>query len=724
MYNKLSVIQIKKGFIKSQEKTLTLFFNNNVGESEYSPNIDSVSIIYYLSLNEFLKHNNKYLRGSNLILKDLGLDLIFERIYSMTNESIIILFNTNGNDDQLSNTININLEGVKLFWYIDNSVTKCYINDCDCHTDGFFDYVEGNEDDNQDNNCMKLYHLNLDSNGHGHFDNPNENGNDCHAYYNSGFFNCNNGANGGNNGGTNGGNNGGTNGGNNGGNNCGNNGGNNGGANGGNNGGANGGNNGGANGGNNGGANGGANGCNCNNNTNNNTNNNSNNNCSSNDLDSNKIQDHPFNIYNNKYTTSNSNSYNQISDLNCSDKIEDDENNNNNSVKLNIGVMIPLTGLLFNEGKFASDALKFVKEYVLNVECDFDFNFIQKDIKSDNEIANNIKDMHRHENVDVFIIGPIDNNKLLVAEEYILSNNLLVLIFGPSYLKKENTKNIISISPDINFQSKVLSEYVKLKKVGKFNYVIPVLNSNIYGTVLFNYFKKNLENSDSINLQFPINYVLETMSNSLIFENLKNQVSYLINTKNVQKNQITVLFLSSYEILTFIAYILSVEDNSILEEINWIGCDKNHIIFDSYLNHIYYDELNLNEKKISLNRIKQFLINVNFICLTQDYEETNSNNEILANISYNPIALGIADSFWLIANSFLRTKSLNKSKLLNTILGISSCQFGLTGNLELDKNGARKYFKYCIRKGYIYNEKFVWERVGTCDNKVGLTLEY
>ena len=123
-----------------------------------------------------------------------------------------------------------------------------------------------------------------------------------------------------------------------------------------------------------------------------------------------------------------------------------------------------------------------------------------------------------------------------------------------------------------------------------------------------------------------------------------------------------------------------------------------------------------------IGKFGQFLINVNFICLTQDYEETNSNNEILANISYNPIALGIADSFWLIANSFLRTKSLNKSKLLNTILGISSCQFGLTGNLELDKNGARKYFKYCIRKGYIYNEKFVWERVGTCDNKVGLTL--
>ena len=71
-----------------------------------------------------------------------------------------------------------------------------------------------------------------------------------------------------------------------------------------------------------------------------------------------------------------------------------------------------------------------------------------------------------------------------------------------------------------------------------------------------------------------------------------------------------------------------------------------------------------------------------------------------------------------------KTESFNKTKLLNTILGISSNQFGLTGNLELDKNGVRKHFKYCIRKGYLYNEKFVWERVGTCDNKLGLTLEY
>ena len=113
-------------------------------------------------------NNKKHIQNSKFIIKELDLDLICEGIDYIDNNNISLYFKFK--EDCKHITSDINLSHYELLWYLDTSSAKCYVNECDCHDDGFFDYTDSNVDPNLNNDNMKLYYFNIDNKGHGHFD--------------------------------------------------------------------------------------------------------------------------------------------------------------------------------------------------------------------------------------------------------------------------------------------------------------------------------------------------------------------------------------------------------------------------------------------------------------------------------------------------------------------------------------------------------------------------
>ena len=178
-------------------------------------------------------------------------------------------------------------------------------------------------------------------------------------------------------------------------------------------------------------------------------------------------------------------------------------------------------------------------------------------------------------------------------------------------------------------------------------------------------------------------------------------------------------FISSYEIFEFINFVIKIDDKRLLESINWLGSDSNHLIFNSNTEYIYNSILLTNEKTVSIGRIKDFLISVNFVCLAHYYEESYDNMKIIEDIGSNPFVLQVVDCFLLLGNSFLKSRSTNKNKLRNIIKNITKGYIGLTGNLELTNNGSRKYSGYYLRMAKSINYKFSWNNIGSYDKRNG-----
>ena len=192
-----------------------------------------------------------------------------------------------------------------------------------------------------------------------------------------------------------------------------------------------------------------------------------------------------------------------------------------------------------------------------------------------------------------------------------------------------------------------------------------------------------------------------------VYNKIKNEINKLYDS-NVSHKQIYLHFISYYEILDFIIYLLQNDNEDVLMKINWIGTDSNYINFNKYLEDYYSKKLGENFK---FCQIFSYLSEVNFVCLVNDYISNGFNNNIIEIIGDNPFVLQLYDTFNLLANSFIKSKSTNVNKLKILIKEDSKNTNGFTGNLEIDNSGSRIYGKYILKKAYYNNYIFSWKKV-------------
>ena len=424
-----------------------------------------------------------------------------------------------------------------------------------------------------------------------------------------------------------------------------------------------------------------------------------------------------------KSSTKNVKYYNSIHDIyKCNSIDKTDKLHDSKKKKLNVGIFIPLSGLLYNEGRAANNTLKYLKNELISMNDEIEFIFSMNDLKSDEYLLKKIKELHRNENIEIFICGPMDNNKMKIIEVYVKSNNLLLLTFGYSLKNNFISENIISLSPVLDVQARAASAYIENNNKSLKKHIIPCYINNIYGNYLFNSVTNRLKDINNIGIDSAVTYELSSIDLNKMYNKIKNKIDNLLNA-DVSSKQIYLYFISYYEIINFVAYVLENDEDKIFEKINWVGTDSNHIIFNKYLKEYYYETFNVNSSDVSFKKVMEFFVKVKFICFTHHYDEHVKNNIIIETTGTNPFGLEMFDCFWLLANSFIITNSNNKNKLRNTIKAISKNQKGLTGNLSLDNNGCRIYSKYAIRRANLINDIFKWKKIGTYDIHSGLVID-
>ena len=380
---------------------------------------------------------------------------------------------------------------------------------------------------------------------------------------------------------------------------------------------------------------------------------------------------------------------------------------NNNILTIGIIIQDDLYGVdqINIENAVEHIKLKIVK---LNSQCTF--KVIYYKIKQDESIFNSIKYMRRNYCIDTFICGPI-NNELNNIKDYIDNNNILLLIFGMSILNEYLSKNILCLSPTVDLQKNAMINYIKTINLDT-KYII-TCNSNLtHSTRLANDVKVGLNDSDNIILDSSIIYDPKNMDMVDIYKKIRMQINIAL-SKNIQKENIYLYFVSSHEILYFINYLINSEDK-LLETIKWIGADTNYLNFDNCSMNDLSDNSLMND--LNIDKIQSFLVDVNFITLCHTFYNSKDNLQIVETVGDHPSVLEITDCLWILATGFFIAHSYDNNKLKKTIIDISKKQYGLTGNLTLNSDGSRQNNKYKFKQASFSGNKFIWTSCGDYEN--------
>mgnify|MGYP007047349942 CR=1 FL=1 len=380
---------------------------------------------------------------------------------------------------------------------------------------------------------------------------------------------------------------------------------------------------------------------------------------------------------------------------------------NNNILTIGIIVQDDLYGV---DQINIENAVEHIKLKIMKLNSQCTFKVIYYKIKQDESIFNSIKYMRRNYCIDTFICGPI-NNELNNIKEYIDNNNILLLIFGMSILNEYLSKNILCLSPTVDLQKNAMINYIKTINLDT-KYII-TCNSNLtHSTRLANDVKVGLNDSDNIILDSSIIYDPKNMDMVDIYKKIKMQINIAL-SKNIQKENIYLYFVSSHEILYFINYLINSEDK-LLETIKWIGADTNYLNFDNCSMNDLSDNSLMND--LNIDKIQSFLVDVNFITLCHTFYNSKDNLQIVETVGDHPSVLEITDCLWILATGFFIAHSYDNNKLKKTIIDISKKQYGLTGNLTLNSDGSRQNNKYKFKQASFSGNKFIWTSCGDYEN--------
>jgi len=343
-------------------------------------------------------------------------------------------------------------------------------------------------------------------------------------------------------------------------------------------------------------------------------------------------------------------------------------------------------------------------------------------IAEDGDLLSCITGLHKKYCIDAYVCGQLNNDELLSIKKYVEFNNLLLLAFGMSLSEDNLSKNIFSLSPTQDMQVITVVNYMKKINDNK-KYIITCSNNFPYSTQLVNDVKFELNKYDNIILDSSITYDSSTVFMNDIYNKIKMQISLAL-SKGIEKDNIYLYFVSSYEILDFIKYLIVNDKDKLLESINWFGADTNYIIFEDEEEEDNFDiscidlsDNDLSDNDLSgnsidiYNEIKLYLVNTNFIVLAQNYYISEENNKIIKDITDHPSSLEMYDSLWILIMSFLISRSYDNNKLKNVLLNISNRQLGLTGDLALNLDGSRKYYKYVLKQASFKNNSFKWKNI-------------
>jgi branched-chain amino acid transport system substrate-binding protein len=368
---------------------------------------------------------------------------------------------------------------------------------------------------------------------------------------------------------------------------------------------------------------------------------------------------------------------------------------------VNLGALLPLTGLLASDGESEDAALRIayhdINDYFSKSRSNIRIGLVIEDTRTDPTISlEKLKDL-KARGVRI-VIGPASSAELNATKDYANKNGIL-LISQSSTATLVNRSNIFRFVPDDTHQAQAIS---KLMWSDSVRYVVPIWRTDIYGNGLVNTVKEDFEKlgaqshtkvivdvKDGIKYEPHTNNLFASLDriNFVIWSrnmmSLNSVVSKAIKQEGGDYHKVGVYLVAYGEVVPIF---IEAQNQPTLSKVRWYGSDSSVA----------------SKKLVSNIEAASFAVKTNFtspICCVDNKSTnwTSVNTQIQNTIGRvpTPYAGNAYDALSIAAlTESVTDGTANSTYLKKTFLEIANSYKGITGDTSLNEVGDRKHGDY------------------------------
>lgn len=373
-----------------------------------------------------------------------------------------------------------------------------------------------------------------------------------------------------------------------------------------------------------------------------------------------------------------------------------DSNVNSSDEKIvKIGVLLPASGSGSSTGEGIKVALDTYIHYYNNLEIlkPFKLELIYQDTETNPSVCLNKLTELNNQGIKI-IIGPYSSSELEYIKDYVKTNKMIIL--SPSSVAVSLAipdDNIFRFAPNDSSQAQALNKYLEFRGI---DYLAGTYRDDVWG--------KDIATLVSNNHIFKGTFSDNFYTYLTDLSNLSNSINSLAQTvSGYYKDNISGfgLYFASFN-----------EGTDVLLEML-----KTTLSSHSNMQLIGSSAFANNSTILNSPNASNFAISQNLVCPVFGIPEANKNNVYYNSIkqqlgrepeSYAYVAYDIMGFVYSLIWESKYYENNNVDNLLNIIINQSKNYDGLSGNLELDKNGDRKQGNYDFKGIKKVQDKYEW----------------
>ncbi len=389
------------------------------------------------------------------------------------------------------------------------------------------------------------------------------------------------------------------------------------------------------------------------------------------------------------------------------------EDNNTDPVdKLQLGLLLPLTGSASSTGQSVSAvidiALNDLREYLITTEKNLEVELLIRDTGTNPDTAlQKLKELHAAG--IKYVIGPYTSTNAEAVLSFANDNGMIIL--SPSSVATTlaiSGDNLYRLLPSDRAQAEAISALFMYDSI---KVVIPIVRNDVWGTGLLSD-ADSILSAQGINMENAIMYDPASLNASEI----ATQVSAaIVLARSHTPDSAIAVYLLSFAEGTEILHAVSLAQND--PPVKWYGSS-------AFANN---NSLLLDDIASDFARAQRFR-SPSFAPDSANVSKWGPvNDELISTLGRKPevFALTTYDAIWVMAGAYLLAHDHNDLRQFKSSLEDFTGYFdGITGKLTLDNNGDRKYASFNFWGIASSGGNDIWKSFGSYNNADGQLIIY
>ncbi len=391
----------------------------------------------------------------------------------------------------------------------------------------------------------------------------------------------------------------------------------------------------------------------------------------------------------------------------------DDPVNNDEKPTIKIGVLLPETGSGASTGESMKLALEYLKNHYLTTMVNYlfylDFEYYNTETNPE-KCLTGIK-YFNSKNIKI-IIGPYSSAELEAIADYVKANNMIVMSPSSVAISLANhNDNIFRFAPNDSAQASAVHKYLETKGI---QYLTGIYRNDVWG--------KDLTQHITQNRFFDGNFTNNFYGYKTNLTDLNSNVDMLRENVKLYKDLSKDMKQLAIYFATF------GEGTEIIEKIV-----ESSISANQDLRLIGSSAFANNSSLLTKEKAANYAISANLVCPVFAIPKENEANPLFTYLttqlgrtpeSYAIVAYDIAALLYGIIRETNYYENKNLNNILSNIEKYAKESTGISGEMELNSNGDRKYGNYAFLGVRKSGSTYQWFTKAIYDYKTGKIIEY